>query len=700
MAWLFRPRRAKEAEQRSVIAALREENARLAAANTELRRRSFLTSPRASAEEAPSTNPLASSSASSPAHLHAPSSQYGTHPHVLAEAVAASAPRIRKWDAERVPFMPLALELADADASVPRVTYEAILDALGAEGAPPVSLFLEGAADNDATEDETEGEDDDGGSGTRPRAPRLAAPDIFCTSSALVWANDASLAFWGDTLEQRLKYQKRRGLKFGRAGNTTKSYLKYECQFSGGAPPSKADAVHALVEWKGRVRYGYLVEDSARCVLQEVYRAHATYKYTQSAACIFTPNGEIVQSNPIAMAWGIWGEDAKGRPVNGLRFLFGNQRESYYKMWHGVNNKETYNMWHGRIKVQTRRPRSASGGGFGRDGADDVGSDDDDHDIDDAHAHPHAASFLWANTFAHKFRDPATGKEVIYMELVDITRQVEQEELIKEAKKREHAILKEIIPEHIIDFLLEEKRNAGDSLQSLASPSCAASWGRASSSGSEIFLTLQSVRQTSERRVASLAEHHSSVTVLFTDIVGFTKMTSQCAPTDIMLMLNQLFTMFDLCAQVNVVYKVETIGDSYMCASGLDLKSEKERLSVESSESHDAPASHAERMLYFAREILEGVQDFTTPSGEPLQIRVGMHTGDCMSGVVGLKMPRFCLFGDTVNMASRMESTGVPGRVHASKATRDLLPDEPWEATGGVEAKGKGMMETFLSVPE
>ena len=74
------------------------------------------------------------------------------------------------------------------------------------------------------------------------------------------------------------------------------------------APPSKADAVHALVEWEGRVRYGYLVEDSARCVLQEVYRAHATYKYTQSAACIFTPHGEIVQSNPIAMAWGIWGE--------------------------------------------------------------------------------------------------------------------------------------------------------------------------------------------------------------------------------------------------------------------------------------------------------------------------------------------------------------------------------------------------------
>ena len=111
------------------------------------------------------------------------------------------------------------------------------------------------------------------------------------------------------------------------------------------------------------------------------------------------------------------------------------------------------------------------------------------------------------------------------------------------------------------------------------------------------------------------------------------------------------------------------------------------------------PSHHATCMVNFSRDILDTANQVEAPDGNAVEVRIGLHSGDVVTGVVGYKMPRFCLFGDTVNVASRMESSGKPGHIHASLATRDLTPREPWTPTGGVEAKGKGHMQTFHLAP-
>ncbi|CAD5112905.1 DgyrCDS2112 [Dimorphilus gyrociliatus] len=180
-------------------------------------------------------------------------------------------------------------------------------------------------------------------------------------------------------------------------------------------------------------------------------------------------------------------------------------------------------------------------------------------------------------------------------------------------------------------------------------------------------------------------ETFTSVTIYFSDIVGFTALSAQSTPIQIVKLLNDLYTMFDEIICEFDVYKVETIGDAYMVASGLPIRNGQ---------------NHAKEIAKMSLKLLSKVRSFRMEHrpDEQLKLRIGLHTGPCVTGVVGLKMPRYCLFGDTVNTASRMESTGEPLKIHLSSATADILKtfsEFQLDCRGEIEVKGKNVMKTF-----
>jgi class 3 adenylate cyclase/succinate dehydrogenase hydrophobic anchor subunit len=179
---------------------------------------------------------------------------------------------------------------------------------------------------------------------------------------------------------------------------------------------------------------------------------------------------------------------------------------------------------------------------------------------------------------------------------------------------------------------------------------------------------------------ARIAEHFDEVTVLFADIAGFTPMSAEVSPQDLVAALDEVFSAFDNIAQHHGLEKIKTIGDAYMVVGGVPT----------------ARADHAQAVARMALEMRDSVAERRFFGTRQLRMRIGIHTGPAVAGVIGRKKFIYDLWGDTVNTASRMESHGAPGEIQLSDATRVAL-GEGWafEDRGVSEIKGKGPMRTW-----
>ncbi|MEG4395717.1 adenylate/guanylate cyclase domain-containing protein [Microcoleus sp. BROC3] len=191
----------------------------------------------------------------------------------------------------------------------------------------------------------------------------------------------------------------------------------------------------------------------------------------------------------------------------------------------------------------------------------------------------------------------------------------------------------------------------------------------------------QAIAERLKQNETTIAEYFPEVTVLFADIVGFTALSAVMNPIELVELLNQIFSGFDLLCQRHGLEKIKTIGDAYMAVGGLP----------------EPRADHAEAIAQMALDMQAEIARFNASHNKYFSIRIGIHSGPVVAGVIGIKKFIYDLWGDTVNIASRMESQGLPWRIQVSETTYKLVADKYlFQERGIIEVKGKGKMKTYI----
>ncbi|WP_008310402.1 adenylate/guanylate cyclase domain-containing protein [Leptolyngbya sp. PCC 6406] len=181
----------------------------------------------------------------------------------------------------------------------------------------------------------------------------------------------------------------------------------------------------------------------------------------------------------------------------------------------------------------------------------------------------------------------------------------------------------------------------------------------------------------------TIAESFDDVTVLFADLVEFTAASGQMQPKELVSLLNHVFSTFDRLAERYQLEKIKTIGDAYMAAGGLPVMI----------------PDHADAVALMALDMQQAMEHFIRPDGTPFRLRIGINLGPVIAGVIGMRKFAYDLWGDTVNMASRMETTGEAGRIQVTTAVYNRLKQRfIFESRGTISVKGGGLVETYWLV--